>query len=343
MPDSPLLVEASSTSQAQRAPRTISTAEAALHLMKGNLGPGVLALPAQFAIVGPKWGVGILLVVAVQGVYCMWLLSVTQKRASECVAADRAQLVAGTVFLTFDDLGQLAFGCWGRILVKACVLAMQLGICSVFLSLVSENLSTALEDVGIYLTNRYQSIALAFAPCALLSLLPDLSSLWPLSAFGTFAMLFALASAVIAATIQLISRDLPETFATVQPPSTPCSEAAWSVPTAFQLSSAVSSTFYALEGISIVLPVGSALAPTKRNSYPSTLLCALIFVVLVFGVTATVTAIGFPGVDDDSITAYLARTFKHGDSVGAYFSVVNLVVTVAVRGVGILFSSAFAL
>ena len=56
------------------APRYLHVLEAAIHLIKGNLGPGLFAMPLQFATVGPFVGLFCLATVATQGLYCMWLL-----------------------------------------------------------------------------------------------------------------------------------------------------------------------------------------------------------------------------------------------------------------------------
>jgi hypothetical protein len=130
-----------------RRPRTISPAEAVIHLMKGNLGPGVLALPLQFVRVGAPIGLAVLAIVGMQGVYCMWLIVATQhavhKQGRAAELPDRRNSPAEP--LSFEDLGQLAFGRSGRRLVQSSVLCLQLGICCVFLSLVGENLVHSME------------------------------------------------------------------------------------------------------------------------------------------------------------------------------------------------------
>jgi hypothetical protein len=130
-----------------RRPRSISAAEAVIHLMKGNLGPGVLALPLQFVRVGVPVGLAVLAVVGVQGVYCMWLIVDTQHAVRRQGRAAELPSRRGTPDepLSFEDLGQLAFGRAGRRLVQGSVLCLQLGICCVFLSLVGENLVHSLE------------------------------------------------------------------------------------------------------------------------------------------------------------------------------------------------------
>ena len=118
-------------SPARHAGRNITPAEAVVHLMKGNLGPGVLALPLQFVRVGPSIGLCILAVVGVQGVYCMWLIVATQHAAHFRGRASGARRVPSTKALSFEDLGWLAFGTPGRCVVQAavCVLQARVSLC----------------------------------------------------------------------------------------------------------------------------------------------------------------------------------------------------------------------
>ena len=78
--------------------------------------------------------------------------------------------------------------------------------------------------------HRWQAILASYGACVLLALLPDLSGLWPVSAFGTLAMIFALGAAVYAGVDELVSP-----AASPPPPPTPlppprtagCRWAAW--------------------------------------------------------------------------------------------------------------------
>ena len=67
------------------------------------------------------------------------------------------------------------------------VCALQLGVCAVFLGLVGDNLTAVLP------LSRAAAVIVAYVACAALCLLPELSSLSPLSAFGTAVMVATLA------------------------------------------------------------------------------------------------------------------------------------------------------
>jgi len=91
-----------------RRQKTISPSEAVVHLMKGNLGPGVLALPLQFVRVGAPLGLAVLAVVGMQGVYCMWLIVVTQHAVQRQGRGSEIAGRRGSDPLSFEDLGQVS-------------------------------------------------------------------------------------------------------------------------------------------------------------------------------------------------------------------------------------------
>uniref|UniRef100_A0A0G4HD08 Amino acid transporter transmembrane domain-containing protein n=1 Tax=Chromera velia CCMP2878 TaxID=1169474 RepID=A0A0G4HD08_9ALVE len=351
-------------------PRPLALWEAALHLIKGNLGPGLIAMPLQFAIVGPGVGLCVLALVALQGLFCMWLLVKTQQRAMKCRAV-RARLhssrslsvgsppsspqcgsgssspsdspVAALNFesesnfnsvpsitptpLTFEDLGCLAFGGAGRFAVESFILGLQLGICSIYISLVAENLMKPLPGGYVFpFVDRWHAVLSAYVPCLLLSLLPDLSGLWPISTFGTCAMLLALGSAAGAAIYQL-------TLVGEMPALMPSGPSDSHRPLFLSFASCAAATFYAFEGMSIVIPIGNAVDKALTPRYPSIVLGAMGFVAVFFAVVAAVTAMAFPelaGEDEASITAFLASRYAGTDTVGTFFASCNLVVTAAV-------------
>jgi hypothetical protein len=93
----------------------------------------------------------------------MWLLSWTQQRVSVCCPGARISLGDTGGQITFEDLGELAYGRRGRAAVQACVLFLQLGICSVFISLTGENLTTFLDEHSLSLA-RWQVRRCSCAP-----------------------------------------------------------------------------------------------------------------------------------------------------------------------------------
>ena len=62
--------------------KRITGLDAASALVKGNLGPGCLNLPFAFALTGWVVGSFFFLIVAVQGIYSMWLLTYCKQVSS---------------------------------------------------------------------------------------------------------------------------------------------------------------------------------------------------------------------------------------------------------------------
>ena len=106
----------------------ISWFDASMHLIKGNLGPGCLNIPHAFVISGWIMGIGLFFVVALQGIYSMFILTYCKSLLQDKQAH------------TFMDVAKEALGRKGQRTVQALLFIMQAGVCCVFLSLIATNL-----------------------------------------------------------------------------------------------------------------------------------------------------------------------------------------------------------
>mmetsp|Transcript_17538 Transcript_17538/g.53004 ORF Transcript_17538/g.53004 Transcript_17538/m.53004 type:complete len:390 (+) Transcript_17538:683-1852(+) len=193
-----------------------------------------------------------------------------------------------------------------------------------------------------------QAVSLAYVPCLLLSLLPDLSDLSILSAFGTLAMFFALGSAFIAAVLRLLNSSDADAFTGYRGAGVSVDTGLQDVrgqpvllgnssavepdhrfPSFADIGGAAASCFYALEGVSMMIPVGNAMARDDVHRYPSLLKGALSSVVAIFAMVAAATALAFPDISSASITADMAARYA-GTSFAPLFSAANYVVSAAV-------------
>ena len=95
-----------------------STLQTYVLLVKGNIGPGCLALPFVFSMLGVVYSLPVLFVVGFFCVYNMWLV-VECKKCFEDVK-------------TYGELGLAAFGRSGEVLVEILLSMMQLSICCVY-------------------------------------------------------------------------------------------------------------------------------------------------------------------------------------------------------------------
>ncbi|KAG8460294.1 hypothetical protein KFE25_011785 [Diacronema lutheri] len=245
------------------APLPMSSLEAYLHLLKSNLGAGCLALPLVFSRASVPLGAGLLCCTAMQGTYSMLLL-VRLKRALADSADARAKSRAGDhPISTFEDLGLAAFGLAGKRAIELFVVALQLGICCVYISLVSTNLHAGLHG----LLSPQASLCAVTGACALLSLLRDLTSLWPLSTAANVFMLTACVTAVTVAALQLAHGRpaSPRDAAAVR-------EAASGTSVRDDLTAAarcLGALFFAIEGLALVLPVEIAVNPRAPQPQPT--------------------------------------------------------------------------
>ena len=129
----------------------ISARTAATHTIRGNLGPGCLALPFAFAQCGWAVGAATLVLTVAQGTYCMQVLAGCERAAwrARCLAAAGGSVPdfeagAAAAAVPRLSLGETAESCLGgcaRRVVEGFVLVFQAGVCCVYISLVSENVA----------------------------------------------------------------------------------------------------------------------------------------------------------------------------------------------------------
>ena len=263
------------------APRPLSLPESFLHLIKGNIGPGVLALPLHFARTGPLLATGVTAVVVAQGMYGMRLLlhvqeivvsrrtTVTDRSNHPCDATPGGD--ADDAAPSFEDVGAEVYGVAGRRAVQLTVLALQLGVCAAHLSLVATNVRAAADGALDHRT----ALLVSYGCCSCLALLPRLTHLWPLSLFGSAAMMVALGSALAAAILQIVHPD-------AAPPAPPAPPPAPAHPRA-EMWACAAAAFYAFEGVALVLPIRSQLRGERaRRLYPRVLISALLVVATTF-------------------------------------------------------------
>ena len=193
--------------QSSRTPN-LGTWGTVVHLFKGNIGPGILALPLHFSQVGPMAGLFVTVAVVLQGIYGMVLLLRVQRAATGLAhdgafAADRLQGTTLSFPLAFEDVGMVVLGAHrasapplmpylaaprepspsatgrgGRLCVQVALASLQLGVCSVFIAFCATNLT------AVVALNNTVAVFIVWCLVSLLALLPTLRSLVPLSVFG---------------------------------------------------------------------------------------------------------------------------------------------------------------
>jgi len=304
--------------------KRLSPLDSAIHLIKGNLGPGCLNLPHAFALSGWALGSGLFLLIALQGIYSMWLL-VYCKNLMERSSHHHT--------ITFMDVAKAALGTTGGHLVEIFLFVLQGGVCCVFLSLIRTNLNAFcpwLSDIASVLVvtaGLMFMVLLRFLKGTSVSmLLCRLSSqactelllsvtvctvdlLW-LSASANIIMVIAILTATVAGLMHFSPSGANIIAANPAP----------SIIVTF-----ASDMFFAFEGIGLVLPVENSYY-SHQKSFSSILIGSMTLVAFLFVLIGLSASLGFPDVHSGSITAYLEKQYP--DVI--WFSIVNALVIVAV-------------
>jgi len=165
-----------------------------VHLVKGNIGTGCLALPFCFSMLGSFWSVIVLGVSGSLCVYNMWLV----------VQCKRRLLGANT----YGELGYAAFGRKGELTIESFLTMMQLSVCCVYFTFIGSNINS-LTPSGGSLSAQKLIMALLVIPIALIAQLRSIRQLVPLSMTATILLVVALGLIFFICTITIISEPQP--------------------------------------------------------------------------------------------------------------------------------------
>eukprot|EP00588_Corethron_pennatum_P014059 CAMPEP_0194279624 /NCGR_PEP_ID=MMETSP0169-20130528/14032_1 /TAXON_ID=218684 /ORGANISM="Corethron pennatum, Strain L29A3" /LENGTH=477 /DNA_ID=CAMNT_0039024071 /DNA_START=24 /DNA_END=1457 /DNA_ORIENTATION=- len=259
-----------------------------LHLVKGYIGPGCLALPWAFSILGIGWGIAAVLIVGALTSYNALVL--VHLKNSEC-RSHRA---------SYSDIGEAGYGLGFRSFVDVSVISIQLAVCTVFLTLVGENVSAVLlqyfepEDGSFfyYVVSRRGVMTFVALPSALgLSAIPNLTILATATAIATVLLFltFTIMGVIIALNWDVEATHVDHEFS--------------------EVILAVAAIMYSWEGDQLILPVETAMENPGRFQY--VFLGAMTTVAVVFTLFATACSVSFGDVDNGSVTAFLMH---HADA-----------------------------
>ena len=302
----------------------ISLPSAWVHQVKGNIGPGCLALPCVFARIGPALGVPLVLAVTIPGGYAMLVL----------VRLKRALCEAGHPVMAYEDVAAVAFGPSGRRLLEWVIMTLQLGISTVYVDIVSAAFRAGAPALR-------GPVWVALLPCVPLffglSLIADIKALLPFSLPGFLIMLTACVGAVAQAAVQMGWLDAlgGAGAAGGGGDAAPAAAPAFSRPpydyNALDVATFIGATFYASESICLVLPIETALSadaadPARRccNFY-STFALAFATAIVAYASVGAMCGHAFPDASG-SIVAYLTRV----NPGSPFWQTVNVLIGAAV-------------
>lgn len=252
-----------------------------IHLLKGNIGTGILAMPDAFKNAGLYVGLFGTLLMGLICTHCMHMLvkcSHELCRRLQVPALNFAE-VCSRSFET-GPIGLRRYSNLARNLVNMFLVITQLGFCCVYFVFVAVNLQEVVAHYFFYLDTRIY-LLLLLVPMVLLNLVKNLKFLTPVSLVAA-----CLTVAGLACTFYFVLQDLPKTN-TVKPFSS------WA-----QLPLYFGTAVYAFEGIGIVLPLENNMkTPEDFGGWTGVLNTGMVIVACLY------TAVGFFG--------YL----KYGDDV----------------------------
>ncbi|XP_049296672.1 proton-coupled amino acid transporter 2-like [Anopheles funestus] len=214
-----------------------------MHMLNGNLGTGILAMPDAFKNAGLYVGFFGTLAMGIICTHCMHLLV----RCSHDLCRRY-----GRPSLSYAEVGYYALDSgptWSqplaasfRRLINTFLIVMQLGLCCVYYLFVAVNLRELLEYLGVQVS-VLTVLGYLLIPLTLMNMVRSLKLLTPTSLIASVLAIAGLAIAFL-----FLLQDLPHS-ATVRPVSS------WStLPLYF------GTVMYAFEGIGVVLPLENNMA-----------------------------------------------------------------------------------
>jgi len=288
-----------------------SSFQAFLHLLKGNVGPGCLSLPWAFSTLGTPLGAAAVFLLGVLTGANGWSVVMARRKWFGLPRPDGAEV-------TYSDVGERAYGTKFRKYVTASIMLQQLAVCTIFFSFIADNTAALASEFfldGAALTNYRVCVTLVLPAAMALSCVPNLKALGFAIKIATgllFSAFFFIGVVVIKNWGDYSGAKTNET-----------DEGRWSstVPIA------ICAVMYSYEGISLVLPVESAMQKPESFARPYGL--GLVGMIIIFTAFPSFCVAAFGTVDDGSITAFLLnnRDKFEGDSL---VLVANLLVSISV-------------
>lgn len=235
-----------------------SCSETMMHMVKCNIGTGLLAIPLAFKMAGIVVGsIGLWFM----GFVCLYCIHILLKAYRHVVNEDDEENKA--VSVGYDDVVYLIFKekCHpyskvpsvARFLVSTFLVIGQFGFCCVYFVWIPKNVQQVLEHYFPSITLSIQGLmAIILLPMILFCMVRNLKYLAPFSTFANFLMI---SSVLVILFTLFFDGDFK-----------PWSELEMVAPVA-NWASFFSSAVYAFEGIGCVLPVYSAMGKDKKSFF----------------------------------------------------------------------------
>ena len=271
----------------------IGLGEAFIHLLKGNIGPGMLSLPYAFSKLGQVASPIIFLLVALLTVYNIDLLL-------QCKFTLRKQEAVGIG--SFGEIAGHAVGPRGKRTIEFFLCLAQFCICCVYFSYIADNIHAILSPAWQTYLSVQRLIVLIYPVLLGLSWIPTLHRITPYS--------FIAATAVMIGTALTLGYAIVHLFGKAGP--TPVVEAPVDSSFTLQhLAEFYGTVVYSLEGIGLVLPIERSLKSDCQKGYRRMLLNTMYMIVLLYVILGEVPLVSFQRITDGSITAVIEEYYQN--------------------------------
>ncbi|XP_027697618.1 proton-coupled amino acid transporter 1-like isoform X2 [Vombatus ursinus] len=282
-----------------------------IHLLKGNIGTGLLGLPLAVKNAGLLMGPLSLLLMGIVAVHCMGILVKCARHL--CRRLQKPFLDYGDAVMyglqTSPSSWLQNHALWGRHVVVFFLLLTQLGFCCVYFVFLADNLKQVIEAANTTTTNCYSNETVTLTPSIdsrlyMLSFLPFIvllvfiRNLRVLSIFSMLANICMFISLVVI--YQYIVQDIPD------PKNLPL-VADWKTYPLF-----FGTTIFAFESIGVVLPLENKMK--KNDHFPVILYGGMTMITLLYTSLACLGYLKFGAAIQASITLNLPNCWCLGHS-----------------------------
>ncbi|XP_027462403.1 proton-coupled amino acid transporter 3 [Zalophus californianus] len=300
----------------------LSIMQTLIHLLKCNIGTGLLGLPLAMKNAGLLVGPISLLAIGILTVHCMVILlncahHLSRRSQKTFVNYGEAMMYS---LETCPNAWLRTHSVWGRYTVNFLLITTQLGFCSVYFMFVADNLQQMVEDAHMTSNNCQPRKILVLTPILdirfyMLTILPFLvllvfiQNLRMLSIFSTLANITTLGS--MALIFEYIIQEIPD------PSSLPLM-ASWKTFLLF-----FGTAIFTFEGVGTVLPLKNQMKHPQQFSF--VLYLGMSFVIILYICLGTLGYMKFGSNTQASITlnlpnCWLYQSVKLMYSIGIFFT-----------------------
>ncbi|XP_023082860.1 proton-coupled amino acid transporter 3 isoform X2 [Piliocolobus tephrosceles] len=300
----------------------LSTMQTLIHLLKCNIGTGLLGLPLAMKNAGLLVGPVSLLAIGVLTVHCMVILLNCAQHLSQRLQKTFVNYEEATMYSleTCPNTWLRTHAVWGRYTVSFLLIITQLGFCSVYFMFMADNLQQMVEEAHVTSNICQPRETLALTPILdirfyMLTILPFLillvfiQNLKVLSVFSTLANITTVGS--MALIFEYIMQGIPY-------PSNLPLMANWKTFLLF-----FGTAIFTFEGVGMVLPLKNQMKHPQQFSFVLYLGMSIVIILYIF--LGTLGYMKFGSDTQASITlnlpnCWLYQSVKLMYSIGIFFT-----------------------